>query len=152
MVTVAIITRRLKEGRTYEDFRKAWYHTVGFGTPSRLCTMINASDPREITVMGFVETNPGGFEAEADIDVSQRLANPLDDVIEPDIDRRFGILVSEDDFSAEGSIEYKPPSIAGKETDLKEFMDQLQHVAGVIAAAAKKRDAAKEARSSFESR
>jgi len=152
MITVAIITRRLKEGKSYEDFRKAWYHTVGFGTPSRLCTMINASDPREITVMGFIETDPSGFEAEADIDVSQRLAKPLGDVIESDIDRRFGILVSEDDFSAEGSIEYKPPAVAGKETDLKEFMDQLQHVAGVIAAAAKKRDSAREARNASESR
>ena len=26
MITVAIVTRRLKEGKTYEDFRKAWYH------------------------------------------------------------------------------------------------------------------------------
>jgi len=151
MITVAIITRRLKEGKTYEDFRKAWYHTVGFGTPSILRTMINVSDPREITVMGFIETDPGGFEAEANIDVSQRLANPLDDVIELDIDRRFGILLSEDDFSAEGGIEYKPPAIGGKETDLKEFMDQLQHVAGVIAAAAKKRDAAKGAENTAES-
>ena len=31
MITVAIVTRRLKEGKTYEDFRKAWYHTIGFG-------------------------------------------------------------------------------------------------------------------------
>jgi hypothetical protein len=29
MITVAIITLRLKEGKTYEDFRRAWYHTVG---------------------------------------------------------------------------------------------------------------------------
>ncbi len=28
---VSIITRRLEDGKTYEDFRKAWYHTIGFG-------------------------------------------------------------------------------------------------------------------------
>ncbi len=32
------------------------------------------------------------------IDVRQRLANHLDDVIEPDVPRQFGVLVSEDDF------------------------------------------------------
>ncbi|MDY9923201.1 hypothetical protein [Methanobacterium sp.] len=33
------------------------------------------------------------------IDVKERLANPLDKVIEPEIGRAFGILISEDDFS-----------------------------------------------------
>lgn len=51
---VSIVTRRLKEGKTYGDFRKAWYHTIRFGinsdTPSepplgRLYTMINALIP-----------------------------------------------------------------------------------------------------------
>ncbi len=42
MMVVSIIKRRLKEGKTYDDFRKAWYHTTGFGTTSKLYTMINA--------------------------------------------------------------------------------------------------------------
>jgi len=46
MITVAIVTRRLREGNTYEDFRKAWYHTVGFGTVTRRYSLINAMDPR----------------------------------------------------------------------------------------------------------
>ena len=28
MITVAVVTRRLKEGKTYEDFLKAWHHTI----------------------------------------------------------------------------------------------------------------------------
>ncbi len=56
MITVAIVTRRLKDGKTYEDFRKAWFHTVGFGSSSKLFTLISATDAREITVIGFVET------------------------------------------------------------------------------------------------
>jgi hypothetical protein len=36
MMWISILMRRLKEGKTYEDFRKAWYHTVGFGTPCKL--------------------------------------------------------------------------------------------------------------------
>ena len=99
MITVSIITRRLKEGKTYEDFRKAWYHTVGFGTPSKLYTALNVNDPREIIVMGFIESEMEEFQAGLEIDVKERLSNPLDDVIEPEIGRKFAILVSEDDFS-----------------------------------------------------
>lgn len=47
MIQVAILSRRLKEGKTYEDFRKAWYHTVGFGTANRMLTVINTLYPRE---------------------------------------------------------------------------------------------------------
>ena len=57
MITVTIVTRRLREGKTYVDFRKAWYYTVGFGTATRRYSQINAMDPREIIVIGFVETN-----------------------------------------------------------------------------------------------
>jgi hypothetical protein len=140
MITLAIVTRRLKEGETYEDFRKAWYHTVGFGTPSKLYTMISAFDAQEITVIGFVETDLGEFRSKAEIDVKQRLDNPLDDVIEPQVSRHFGVLVSEDDFSASGSIEYKRASIAGKVTNLEEFAKQLQEVSWVVTEACRERD------------
>ena len=98
MITVSIVTRRLKEGKTYEDFRNAWYHTVGFGASSKLYTMLNAHDPREIIVIGFVEAELDECQAKLDIDVKERPNNPLDDVIEPEIGRKFGILISEDDF------------------------------------------------------
>ncbi len=143
MIGVSIIKRRLKEGKTYEDFRKAWYHTVGFGTPAKLYTAINVSDPREIIVIGFVDYG----EADLDellsvlrIDVKERHANPLDEVIEPEIGREFGILVSEDDFSAAGTIEYKPPSISGKETDLEKLYHDLSEFGRAIAQASFERD------------
>lgn len=100
MITVAIITRRLKEGKTYEDFRKAWFHTVGFGTSSKLYTMISVFDPREIIVIGFVETNCEELLDKLRIDVKERLDHSLDDIIEPEIGRKFGVLIAEDDFSA----------------------------------------------------
>ena len=137
-----MITRRLKEGKTYEDFRKAWFHTIGFGTPSRLYTVISAADAREVIVIGFVETDPENALATARIDVKERLANPLDDVIEPDIGRKFGVLVSEDDFSAEGAIEYRPLSIGGKETDLKEVAQDLAGFDTVIRLASAERELA----------
>jgi hypothetical protein len=146
MITIAIVTRRLKEGKTYEDFRKAWFHTVGFGTPSRLYTMINAADPREIIVMGFVETDLDRFMDGLAIDVKERLGHSLDEIIEPEIYRTFGILISEDDFSDPGSIGYRPPSVNGKETDLPRVTGDLSAIAGMIAEASASRDREKKKR------
>ncbi len=146
MIQVAILTRRLRRGKTYEDFRKAWYHTVGFGASNRMYTMINAFDPREIIVIAFTEIDLEHFAEGLRIDVKERLANPLDDVIEPEIGRKFGLLVSEDDFGAEGKIDYQPPSVAGVETDLAKFSDDLRQVAEMIAVASTERDRAKHER------
>lgn len=140
MITVSIITRRLKEGKTYQDFRKAWYHTVGFGAPSKLYTALNVNDPREIMVIGFVESELEELMAGLEIDVKERLSNPLDDVIEPEIGRKFGVMISEDDFSAEGAIEYKPPAVKGEETNLEDVYDDITQVAEFISQASAKRD------------
>lgn len=140
MKTVAIVTRRLKEGKKYEDFRKTWYHTVGFRTPTKMFTAINVNNPREIIVMGFVETELDKYLAGLKIDVKERLNNPLDDIIEPEIDRKFGIVVSEDDFSSEGSIDYKDASINGKETDLEKVNQELSEIAQMICLASVERD------------
>lgn len=146
MIQVAILTRRLKEGKTYEDFRKAWYHTVGFGSGNRMYTVINAFDPREIIVIGFTEIELDKLMAGLRLDVKERLANPLDDVIEPEIGRTFGLIVSEDDFSAEGAIEYRPPTVNGVETDLETFMRDLRQVADAISRASAERDRARKER------
>lgn len=138
--TVSIITRRLKEGKTYEDFRRAWYHTVGFGTPTNMVTALNVHDPREIIVMGFVETDLENFEEGLKIDVKERHENPLDDVIEPEIDRKFGIIVSEDDFSDVGELKYKEASVDDHETDLNELSNNLTRVKEMIDKASAERD------------
>ena len=144
MIFISILTRRLKQGKTYEDFRKAWYHTVGFGTPGKLYTAINAFDPREIIVIGI-----GEIKSEQDAmkmlrtDVKERLDHPLEAVIEPEIGRTFGIVVSEDDFSPSGKIEYKPASINGKETDFEEIAQGLALAKKVISMASQERDEAK---------
>jgi hypothetical protein len=147
MITVSIITRRLKEGKTYEDFRKAWFHSVGFGTTSKLYTAINAFDPREIIVVGFVEIKPGQDPLKIlRIDVKERLDNPLEAVIEPEISRTYGILVSEDDFSSAGQMKYKPPFVNGNETDFREIAQALELAQKLIAQVAEERDRAKRAK------
>jgi hypothetical protein len=140
MIQAAIITRRLKDGKTYEDFRKAWYHTIGFGTANKMYTVINGLDPREIIVIGFNETSMEQVRALADIDIQERRNNPLDEVIEPEIGRTYGILIAEDDFSSPGSLSYSAPSVGGKETDFKEIDRTLQEAAKIIAEVSQKRD------------
>lgn len=142
MIQVAIITRRLREGKTYEDFRKVWFHTTGFGTVpggNRMYSIINAFDPREIIVIGFTDVTPEGLEEGLKIEVPFRLGHPLDDVVEPEVKRKFGLLVSEDDFSAAGEISYTPPRIGGEETDLDAFSRDLSNVAEMIARASEVR-------------
>jgi hypothetical protein len=144
MIIISIITRKLRKGKTYEDFRKAWYHTVGFGTTSKLYTAINAFDQKEIIVIGFVNIEPGQDPMKIlRIDVKERLDNPLETVIKPKIGRTYGILVSEDDFSSAGEIEHRPPSINGKETDFTEISKGLALAQKLITQAASERDAAR---------
>ena len=140
MMTVAIVKRKLKPGKTYEDFRKAWYHTVGFGTSTRMYTAINVADPTEIIVMGFVESELDNFMDGLKIDVNERLENPLDDIIEPEIVREFGMVVSEDDFSPAGAIEYKDASIGNKETDMQQVYNNISKIAKMIETASTERD------------
>jgi hypothetical protein len=109
-------------------------------------TMINAFDPREIIVIAFTETSLEQFSATLQIDVKERLSHSLDDVIEPAMDRKFGLLVSEDDFSASGSLDYKAPTVHGEETNLEEFAQNRRRIADMISEAAKERDQAKKAK------
>ena len=152
--TVSILTRRLKEGKTYEDFRRAWFHTTGFAVngketgsgKAQLLTFINIFDPREIIVLGFATTTLEQLKDALDIDVKVRGENPLDDVIEPAIGRTFALQVAEDDFSAAGDIPYSAAAIDGKNTDMAEVAEDIRMLAAIYAAASEKRDAANVAR------
>jgi hypothetical protein len=109
-------------------------------------SVINAFDPQEIVVIGFVEVNPDKDSMSIlKIDVKERLENPLDEVIKPEISREFGILVSEDDFSAAEALEYRPATVRGKETDFKELIEGLAEGKKLISQAAAERDNAKRA-------
>ena len=79
-------------------------------------------------------------------DIEERLDHPLEAVIEPEIGRTFGIVVSEDDFSPAGEMEFKPASINGKETDFKEIAQGLALARELIARAAVERDRARRTR------
>lgn len=141
---ISIIKRKLKPGKTYEDFRKAWYHEQGFGVKTTMYSMINAFDPSEIIVIGMMDiTSRDELDSVLTIDIEERLTNNLDDIIEPNIERNFAALVAIDDFSPEGILEYQPAAINGEKTDLEAINIGLKSVVEAITEASNTRDKAK---------
>ena len=142
---VAIITRTLREGKTFDDYREAWYHTHGFGVPTRMLTVVNLFNPREILSIGIMELDDiGQLPSVLQIDIEERLANPLDDIIEDTIVRQFGIIASEDDFSMAGEIPPKPMTVAGEEVRYSDIEKIIGVAAGMFAEAARERDRRKD--------
>lgn len=145
---VTIITRTLKPGKTYDDYRRAWYHAHGFGFPTTMYTVINSFNPREIISIAI----GGSIELEHNlslilsIDVKERLSSPLDDIVESTITRKFGLVAAIDDFSKSGELQYVEAQVDGVPTDY----DQLTHVFAMInqeiERASKERDRLKQSR------
>ncbi len=62
---ISVLARRLKPGKTYEDFVAAWYPDKGFGVPRRGPYLArSASDPIEILAIAFIDL-PDRAAAEA---------------------------------------------------------------------------------------
>jgi hypothetical protein len=102
VIVIAVLTRRLREGKTYEDFRKAWLPEQGFGFPTRVVSAQRVDDDREIVTIGFSQLDEG--EAEAQLrrigPQEQRRHEKIDEVIEPDMTRRLYVQLADDDFTA----------------------------------------------------
>ncbi len=62
-MVISILTRRLREGKTLEDFRAAWQREGGFGLPTRVVTGQGLDDPREVVTIGFSDIELGEIEA-----------------------------------------------------------------------------------------
>ena len=55
---VSVFVRRLKPGRTFEDFVREWEADVGFGVPTRVFNGPSLDDPSTVVSIGFVGTMP----------------------------------------------------------------------------------------------
>jgi hypothetical protein len=142
---VAIITRTLREGKTFDDYRKAWYHTHGFGVPTNMLTVVNLHNPREIISIGIMEIDDvERLPSILQIDIEERLANPLDEIVEDNIERKFGIIASEDDFSMAGKIPPKPPTVNGEEVHYSDIEEAIGVAAQMFTNAARERDRRRE--------
>lgn len=140
MKFVAIVTRILKAGKTYDDYRKVWFHTTGFGLPNIIHTIVNAHNPREIISIGYTDLSEEQLKDALAIDVQERIANPLDEIVESTIVRTYGVVVAVDDFSAAGKIDYSEPSIDGIATNYNQIVQTLENITHAIKEASKKRD------------
>ena len=122
---VSILVRRLREGKTYEDFREAWLPEKGFGWPTRVVTAQRMDDPREIVTIGFSDISAEqaeGLLAQVGLEASGeerseaaqtpddehlgevageqlRRRSRIDEVIEPEMTRTFYVQLAEDDLT-----------------------------------------------------
>ena len=145
MKMIAIVHRTLREGKSFDDYRKTWFHTQGFGVPTQMYTIINAFNPREIISIGVMDIDEEKYTIPdlLKIDRDERLVNPLDDIVEETIVRHFGIVVAEDDFSKAETLPYQPAIVDGQETNIEEVFQALGILSNMITQSNVKRDAAK---------
>lgn len=104
---VSVLVRRLKEGKTYEDFREAWLPDKPFGVQTRVVSCQSLDDPRDIVTIGFSDMSVE--EAQAFLqrveDQEEVRHERIDDVIEGDVTRYFYVQVGDDDFTDESGVE-----------------------------------------------
>lgn len=98
---VSVLKRRLREGKTYEDFREAWLPDKGFGVNTRVISAVSMEDPRDIVTIGFAELDPGDVEAFVERVGPQEKErhDRLKAVVEPGGDRGFYLQVADDDLT-----------------------------------------------------
>jgi hypothetical protein len=100
-VIISVLTRRLREGKTLDDFRAAWHRERGFGVPTRVVTGQGLEDPREIVTIGFTDIEVDeieGFLVRTAPEEARR-RDRIGEVIEPEMTRAFYIQVGDDDLS-----------------------------------------------------
>ena len=93
---------------------------------------LNVADPREVITIALTEASAGDAERLIGVDTAERAGSPLDDIVEHQIGRTFGILIAEDDFSAAGQIPYQPALVGGQITDMREVEGALQLGAALL--------------------
>ena len=98
---ISVLTRRLREGKTLDDFREAWQREGGFGIPTRVVTGQGLDDPREIVTIGFsdLELNEVRAFLERTAPEESRRHDRIAEVIEPEVTKAFYLQVANDDLT-----------------------------------------------------
>jgi hypothetical protein len=101
---IAVFVRRLRPGKTYDDFLRAWYPDKGFGVPARVTIATNVADEREVLTIGVLdaELSPDAQQAVAPQEAVRH--DRLDDVVESTTLRAFYDVEAEFDFSTDESV------------------------------------------------
>jgi hypothetical protein len=102
-VIVAVFMRRLKDGKTFDDFKEAWEADKGFGVPTRVFNAVNLADEREILSVGFVALDAEALAAGVEQAAAQEQVrhDRIDDVIESTELKAMYELATEHDFTGE---------------------------------------------------
>jgi hypothetical protein len=114
---VAVIVRRLRPGKTRDDFVRAWYPDKGFGVPGRgpiLAT--DVADERQIVTLAFVDLPDRAalgtaLERLADQEALRR--DRVAEVIESTSVQGIFEVDAEFDFATDESVERGRPAAAG---------------------------------------
>jgi hypothetical protein len=105
---IAVFVRRLRPGKTYQDFLDAWYPDKGFGFGGRgPITAQNLDDEREIITIGFVDLPDRTELGEALKRVAEQESvrhERIDEVIESTSLRALYEQLDEFDFSTDESV------------------------------------------------
>lgn len=105
---ISVLARRLKPGKTYEDFVAAWYPDKGFGVPTRGPFLArNVSDEREILAIAFVDLPDRDSLDAAMVRIAAQEAlrhDRIEDVIEATELRGIYEVSGEFDFSTDGTV------------------------------------------------
>jgi len=98
---VSVFVRRLKEGRTFEDFLAEWEADRGFGVPTRVFNAPSLDDPRDVITIGFVDISVAELQqALASVAAQEGVRHErIETVIESTTLRRMFEVRSEHDFS-----------------------------------------------------
>jgi hypothetical protein len=106
---IAVLVRRLREGKTYEDFIDAWYPDKGFRIGGRgPITARNLADEREILTIGFVDLASREEVDEAMVRLAEQEAvrhDRIDETIESTTLRAIYEQLDEFDFSTDETVE-----------------------------------------------
>ena len=99
----AMLVRRLREGKTLEDFRDAWFPDQGFGVSSRVLMARRVDNEREILTVGFVDLprdqlDQGLQQVEANEAIRH---DRIAEVIESTVLTGIYEIVDDNDFSKE---------------------------------------------------
>ena len=98
---ISVLVRRLRDGKTYEDFREAWAREQGFGVPTRVVTGQGLDDPREIVTIGFTDIERSEIEGflERTAPIERARHDRIAEVVEPEMTRSFYLQIADDDLT-----------------------------------------------------
>jgi len=105
---ISVLVRRLRPGKTYQDFLAAWYPDKGFGISGRGPILArNVADEQEILAFGFVDLpDRERLEQELTRVAAQEAVrhDRIAEVIESTTVRGIYEVVDEFDFSTDESV------------------------------------------------